>query len=397
MNTRITAFKQAMNMKHFDMAKDLLSDMLSSKDITVDIFNQLNNDLPYGSKASLPKPTFSLTIKPINLIGLKNLPPRQFLLKRINLEKGMLVSLCGSGGSGKTLFAQLFGLTLSNNLDLFGSYAYEPGIHNVLHIDQEQSESLTQRRYERLANGLNITNSNIDRTKLEYKIDDPQFSEKEIEDNLVNMFSNYSLVIIDSLRQVFLCDENNSQIGHHLNVLKRVAERSNSVVMIIHHKGKAGGSVKQTGRGSSAIFDAVDAQIDLDQRGDTIELSCAKNRDGVFWKGISYRVIDSGVFVSEQHATEELKLEIVKEELPIRQEKKQIDIINYLIKDGERNYTGLYEQTGKGNRDLFAQLIGDMIQQKLIKERKGASNSRIMSLGENGLNFLNGDFGVENE
>lgn len=342
------------------------------------------------------KPSSRLfALKPINLIskGLINLAPREFLIKRFNMERGCVINICATGCSGKTLFIQNLALSVRYGIPFLGIGEIAPGIHKVLHIDQEQTESLTQRRYERLAAGLDLPGfDGIDRVMLPYKLDDPALNRADVENELVEQFKKYSLVIMDSLRRSILCDENSSQIADILSLLNRVAEKSNVVLVFISHKGKVGEGAqkKQSARGSSAIYDATDVQIDLDAKDDCIALSCAKNRDGMFWRGVEFKMSDGGNWIEAQNCYEKLIFELVRDDIKSKNHNKQVEILKLIKFSTEQSlkHSQIYELI-KGDKDKFNLLLSDMIQQKLIIEKNGKFNSRMFFLGENAENSIN--------
>ena len=322
----------------------------------------------------------------LSLTPLNNMKAREFLLERFNFEKGSLVNICGTGASGKTLFVQYLALCIAQKKPLFNQFKIEGRTNKVLHIDLEQTEALTSRRYVRLANGLGIDINminNIDRDKLDFKLDDPSKSHQEMIDFLVESWKGYDAIIIDSLRQAIIQDENNSQIAQPLSVLKRVAEINNCVIIFIHHKGKGGVGSKQSGRGSSAIYDGIDIQIDLDSdNAGTISLSCAKNRDGIYFQGMSYTLEDKGDFDENQRCTEQLALSLLEDKLKVNESDRQEVIVRAIKLNGTQKQNDLFTLV-KGNKAAFDKLIVAMIQQQIIKEEKGPKNSRVFSAGVN--------------
>jgi RecA-family ATPase len=331
--------------------------------------------------------------KELVLDELVNLPPRQFILDRLHLEKGMLITICGTGESGKTLFAQHLALAFANSKPILGCWRAED-TYKVLHIDLEQNETLTRRRYTRLGAGLGLQAKDIHgiaRATLPHKIDDASLSTSQQEEMLVSLFQGYSVVIIDSLRQMVLADENNSQIGTPLGLLRSVAEKTNTLVLLITHKGKGTeNAAKQTGRGSSVIYDVVDGQIDLKATHTddavVIEVSCAKNRDAIRWQGFSYRLVDKGEYIRHQHCTTQLCLEVLDQTMANPDQQKQVAAIKFLREQRECNLTQMREVLHiKGIK--ADQMIEDMKQQKLLTERK-SGNTRLFALGENAQTFL---------
>jgi RecA-family ATPase len=320
-----------------------------------------------------------------------DLPERSFLVDRFDFERGTLINICGTGESGKTLFAQHLALCFSSQKKIMGEWEIVPGRYRVLHIDLEQSESMTKRRYVRLAASLGISASQIHgitRKTLESKIDEK--SAEETHNYLMQLFHGQDVVIIDSMRQALLCDENNSQIGSFLNRLKRAAEAANCIVFFISHMGKTDGSSKQSARGSSAIFDAVDMQLDLSathsEDSIMIEVRCAKNRDFIRWKGFTYRLVDEGEYISSQKCTSILTLSLMQKELKKDTQMAEELILKYLQENKEMNQRQ-FRDVSKLKGVVADQLAKDMVQQKILT-LDIRSKSNIYSIGEHGQTML---------
>lgn len=377
------------NRAHKEIGKSVLDRLYSNNSIDDAKYNQLLNLFPNDMRTP-PKPAFKLKASNIVLSGLESLPPREFVLKRFNWERGMLVTVCGTGCSGKSMFVQYLAVCLSANKPIFGKYLRENnGGENwrILHIDMEQAETLTRRRYERIAAGLGVKEIDVDRLKLPFKLDDPKFSKEEIEKELVETFKQYNVVVIDSLRQSVLCDENNSQIADTLHMLRGVAEKSKALTLLIHHMGKSNGGSKQSGRGSSAIYDSVDAQLDMDAKDGVIEIKCSKNRDAIYWKGIRYTMDDAGEFVPEQNTTKELVFTLLSDDVQVNEDDRQLKIVQFVNENKVANQKELFDLV-KGGKEAFDELVKQMLQQKLLVESRGPKNARLFHLGEHAENYL---------
>jgi predicted transcriptional regulator len=84
---------------------------------------------------------------------------------------------------------------------------------------------------------------------------------------LIECWKGYGVIIIDSLQHLATgLDENGTEMGKLLRLVKSVAEEINAAILIIHHMGKYSGAqsgkVKQ-GRGSSTIHDNTDFHYNL--------------------------------------------------------------------------------------------------------------------------------------
>jgi hypothetical protein len=88
---------------------------------------------------------------------------------------------------------------------------------------------------------------------------------------------NYELILIDALADVMDGDENSKEhVQPVFNNLRKIAEETGAVVMIIHHSNKMGGY-----RGSSAIKGSVDLMIEITSSNGSniIKFTSQKERD----------------------------------------------------------------------------------------------------------------------
>jgi hypothetical protein len=335
----------------------------------------------------LPPTVLSYKESTMTFSPLSAFPKRDYLLKRLRIEKNSLVALVAQGGSGKTMLIQYLNLCVDRGLPLFGQFPVTQG--KVLHIDQEQSESQTALRYSRLANGLGVNDFSITRHYITNKLDaDPTIMDK-VQAELVDIFRDYDLVIIDSLKKISAADENSSDIERVLNLLKRVSELASCAIILIHHKGKKDSGARQSGRGHSSIYDSVDVQIDLDHEPgqDSYQLTCTKNRNGSPFDGISYSLKDTGFFVDDQDCTQALTMECLSAHTVSREEECRLKILTHLSTHAELNNSGLFSLV-KGERRAFDAAISYLTANKLILERRGASNARLFSITDPGRQHL---------
>lgn len=387
---RLAAVQQALFADNFAFAEKILLDMWEKKEIDKKDF--LIQAKKFSPPLQLPKEELLFIAKPIHTIGLNNMPVRQFLIDRFDIEKGNLICICGASNAGKTMFAQYLSLCVKHNISLFKKFAINNSKieKKVLHIDFEQSELQTQRRYERIASFIGVADIAIDRIKLPSKLDSIDISQEEMKSALIKLMTGYDMVLIDSLRQSIQCDENSSQISYVFELLKSIAEITNTVIIVIHHKGKSPNtSSKDQGRGSSAIYAGFDVVIDLDVDDDSneITLKCQKNREQIYFPSLIYKLKDGGNFNDNQRCSEQLQLILVEGE--VKKDKKEAEILSYVINGQQIKWTLLYEKI-KGDKIKFNELLNDMIQQQLLNEINGPKNSRIFSMGINGLTYLEG-------
>jgi len=193
------------------------------------------------------------------------LPPLQYLCAELGMVAGGGAPhlIAGYGYSGKTVAAQAMCLALAAGRAVWG--AHRVGRHKILHIDLEQGERLTRRRYQRLARASSI--------ELHELGDDialaclPRLSlAAEYVDTWLELMTGRDMIVIDSLRAATGgVDENESAIRVPLDMLTRLSEQTKCRALVLHHgrkpsgDGSGGGEDKFSIRGSSAIFDACDS------------------------------------------------------------------------------------------------------------------------------------------
>jgi hypothetical protein len=82
------------------------------------------------------------------------LPAIEWTLRRLELAPGAPSMFAGYGFSGKTLAAMALAQAMVAGREVWGQLEVEQG--PVLHLDYEQGDWLTRRRYQRLARGMEI-------------------------------------------------------------------------------------------------------------------------------------------------------------------------------------------------------------------------------------------------
>ncbi|HTQ44513.1 MAG TPA: AAA family ATPase [Polyangiaceae bacterium] len=187
------------------------------------------------------------------------LPPLDYLVPELGLVAGAgpphLVA--GYGYSGKTVALQALALALAADKPVWGAYRCRP--RRVLHLDYEQGERLTRRRYQRLARAMGIEGP----VPALYVADMPglRLSPSE-EDAWRRVLDGFDLAIVDSFGAAAPgLEENTSNAREPLDMLTRATASSGCRVVVIHHARKPGADesdLQYAIRGSGAIHAAVD-------------------------------------------------------------------------------------------------------------------------------------------
>jgi hypothetical protein len=190
------------------------------------------------------------------------LPELEYLVREIGLVAGGGAPhlLAGYGFSGKTVAAQSLGLSLAAGQPVWG--VYKAPAKRVCHIDFEQGERLTRRRYQRLASAMGVHLASLG-DALVLSVMPPITLSASHVDHWRHLMTGRDLIIVDSLRAASGAqDENDSGIRVGLDMLGTLSESTKCRALVIHHARKPapddpGG--RYAIRGSSAIYDSADS------------------------------------------------------------------------------------------------------------------------------------------
>lgn len=307
-----------------------------------------------------------------NVEAFNALPEKVFFCERLQLATGTLNLLCGAGNAGKTFLAQYLATCAATGSDLFGSFPITKT--QVLHVDQEQSESQSLTRYIRIGAGLGVDEiDDIYRThweRLPAKLSSEHV--KQLQQQLSDLLPKGGLIIIDSLRKLTFADENNGDMESLLDVLKIAAEMTNTCIILLHHKGKYQNSgTEQTGRGSSTIYDSVDSQIDITRVEDEhFELKCQKSRDDSRFENLYYTFHDEGVRIERRKCSSKIVFGLQNH----RSDERAIQIFN-AIKDNPNISTNKLHQKVKGDKTAMIKLLDEMFHLDHLDMKNGARNA----------------------
>jgi AAA domain-containing protein len=195
----------------------------------------------------------------------QQLPPLSYLVESIGLVDGGGAPhlMVGYGFSGKTLACQSLALSLAAGRSVWGVHLTVP--HRVVHVDLEQGDRLTRRRYQRLALGMSLDLSELG-DAIAVVVMPPLRLTDDCRSRWVELMSGRDLLIVDSLRVASGAeDENSSQIRAGLDLLGNISEETKCRALVIHHARKpseqpgASTDPAHAIRGSSAIYDAGDS------------------------------------------------------------------------------------------------------------------------------------------
>jgi len=210
----------------------------------------------------------------------KNLPPPRWICEGLQWCPGRPCIEVGYPGSGKTLAIQSAALSIVTGRPIWGTGSpFRPArIGRVIHVDYDQGEGPTRRRYRRLMEGMGVDRAELGRcadllsipeAELLVIDDSPKALRlQSLDPTAIDAFERawterlrgFDLAIVDSLRRLapFL-DENDSRFASILEGLRRASDLTGCTVVLIHHAGKKKPTTgrpsptNQAGRGTSAI------------------------------------------------------------------------------------------------------------------------------------------------
>jgi hypothetical protein len=98
-----------------------------------------------------------------------------------------------------------------------------------------------------------------------------------------------TLIVVDTLARCIVgADENSAKdMGLAIEACDRIRRTTAATVLLVHHTGKDGGQE----RGSSALRGAADTVLALTDDGDSLKLTCDKQKDGPPFEAIRVRLV----------------------------------------------------------------------------------------------------------
>jgi hypothetical protein len=210
------------------------------------------------------------------------LPELDYLVREIGMVGGAGAPhlVAGYGFSGKTLALQSLAISLAAGRPVWGAYRSPP--RRVLHVDLEQGERLTRRRYQRLALATGVDLVSLGDALAVAVMPAISLVDESL-DPWVRLMAGRDLLVVDSLRAATAgADENASDIRAGLDRLGQASEQTGCRALVISHSRKPTDDDKggrYAIRGSSAIYDAADAAYVFSaEKGEPVRVEQVKAR-----------------------------------------------------------------------------------------------------------------------
>jgi hypothetical protein len=303
------------------------------------------------------------------------LPPLSYLIEAIGMVDGSGAPhlFAGYGFSGKTVALQSAMLSLAAGRGVWGVHLTQP--RRVIHVDLEQGDRLTRRRYQRLALGMGLDLHEIG-DNIAVAIMPPIRLTIEHEQRWLELMTGRDLIVVDSFRAaVGGEDENSSAIRAHLDFLGTLSERTNCRAAVIHHARKppivpSGNSPSFDVRGSGAIFDACDCVYQMGAaQGEPVKVQHTKARSH------GEPVEDFALVIEdvEVEGDPRAALRVVVRGLELLDERREANEEARRVKqsraDASRVMAAIQKRPGLGTRELRAilRLSGDRFAAAIIE------------------------------
>jgi hypothetical protein len=283
-------------------------------------------------------------------------PPIDYIIPNLITNSSLNV-FYGEAGSKKTYTALSMAVAVANGIDWLSFHTRKCP---VLIIDEESGEKRLSRRLHETMEGLScLASGQIYYTCLEGIKFDKQSHIKDVESAILE--TKAKLVIIDALADVMDGDENSKRdVQPVMNALRKIADNTDSAILLIHHSNKSGGY-----RGSTAIKASSDlmVQVTSDFDDSIITFKTEKNRDGSYTTWSAEATWDDDVFYLVPISN--IKKNTGREEF----------VLSYLLEHGESAITDIIESpigcTTSGARKAIYSLAKD---EKIIRTNPEEGN-----------------------
>jgi len=274
-------------------------------------------------------------------------PPIDYIISDLITNSSLNV-FYGEAGSKKTYSALSMAVAVSHGKDWLG---FNTKKCPVLIIDEESGEKRLSRRLNETMRGMDCESSgqlyfiSLAGFKLDNK-DDVRTIESEI--NKLGA----RLVIFDALADIMDGDENaKKDVQPVMNNLRKIADNTDSSIILIHHANKGGGY-----RGSTAIKASSDLMIqvssDLDES--IVNFKTEKNRDGNFVSWSAEAVWEGEVFYMQ--STTPIQKTSAREEY----------VLEYLMENGESTVVDIMKNSTGCTPQGAKKAVYSLSKQKLI-------------------------------
>lgn len=191
-------------------------------------------------------------------------PDSNLIIPALGIAPGPAHLVTGSWYTGKTLLLATMGLAVAAGANLFGLYATKQG--KWVHFDHEMGRRHLKRYIQRLRAGMQLDVEKLRGNVSLRVLPSLNLTTADAIDHYTRILDGCAMATIDPLRAATPGeDENKSEFRRNLDLLAIVSDRTGCAIEVLHHGGKPveGAERRNTGRGTSAIDDAVQSKFVL--------------------------------------------------------------------------------------------------------------------------------------
>jgi len=309
-------------------------------------------------------------------------PELSLVIPALGICPGPAHLVAGSWYTGKTLFLMALGLAVASGVDLFGLYGVKHGVWK--HFDHEMGRRAIKRYLQRMVAGLGIPPEELRGHMGVHVMPSLNLTTANATDHYCRLLEGAQLATIDPLRAAAPGqDENDSSFRQWVDIANVVSDRTGCAIVLLHHGGKPtlGAARRNTGRGTSAIDDAVQSKFVLtaESKGEPIQVSHEKTRElsqtlDDFW--IRIENYENAVRLAHLDPQQMTGIDEAKRALD---ERSRIDRARAAIVATLEQYAGNVAGTRsdflglvKGDRNYTSRAFTEMCAEGVIRRQKGA-------------------------
>lgn len=209
-------------------------------------------------------------------------PELQLVVPGLGIAPGPVHLVTGSWYTGKTLFLLTMGLCVASGRDFLGVHRVQKGAWT--HFDHEMGRRHMKRYLQRLRAGLGVDPEDLEGRMSVRILPQLNLVTPGAVDHYTKLLEGQAFATFDPLRAATPGQkENESEFRQWLDILAVVSDRTKCAIAVLHHAGKPqeGSERRNTGRGSSAIDDAIQTKLVLSSaaKGAPVQVSHEKTRE----------------------------------------------------------------------------------------------------------------------
>jgi hypothetical protein len=209
-------------------------------------------------------------------------PEADLVVPSLGIAPGPVHLVTGTWYTGKTLFLMTMGVAVASGRDAFGVWRTRRG--KWIHFDYEMGRRHFKRYLKRLVAGSGVPVDELRDWVSVRCLPKLNLRSEAAVEHFTKKLEGYSICTIDPLRAAAPgADENKSEFREYLDMLAIASDRAKCSIVVLHHGGKPveGATRKNTGRGTSAIDDAVQTKFVLssEAKGAPMLVSHEKTRE----------------------------------------------------------------------------------------------------------------------